>query len=1164
MAAKNPSSASFSYSYGVWALGGGSVGSRGSITDLTVSGNRIYDLGGAPLGGGETSGGAGVFLASLEGAAPGLGAVVTLNTFDDLATGQHTLWPQPGVGVALLQDDDPGRIDAGARVAANSYSDLFVGVIIQTDDTAVSELNGSFSDVDVFATRIDGWGTVDEASLSPVNIRDDEPLVVPIVGFASRSYYPLNQTRRVEATGSDALNLCTDPATPCATIGWAVQRAFDGDTIQVGAGTYAESVTVDKAITLNGAGAGTPGPSRIAGVPAESILDASGLSVGFDVRSDDVVIDGFDILGDGSTWTGVKMFGGFDGVTVQNNLIHGMADQNPNSASFSYSYGVWGMGGGTAGSRAAITDLDILNNHIFGLGGASVQDGTSGGADVFLFSTAGASAGDGVTVTGNLLESLPDGYHTTYLAQPGVGISILQDDNAGESNSGARVTGNTFDDVSIGVAIETGSSTVSETNASFTDVDVYILNARTLATVDEPSLLPFATSTSPSLGLLFAPAPSIAYFADAQDAFDNSATAATVTIDGNLSGTGTGTATTVELDGVDLVIIQNGVEIFRGSPAAVSSIVIEGTAGDDTLTLDAALAPLLPLGGIVFNGGSGVDSINLAGGGLTTVGHTFTSNTDGWVDIDGSRFVTYTGLDPIIDALVAVNRVFTFAAGAEVVVFSDDGTPGDNFSFIDSSLGESVTFLHPSASLVVNLGSGDDTITLTELDALLAVDPEINGDDGSDRFNIAPSANYNVFVNGGDPVVAPGDELDVDLTGTVGASLSGLGASGNWTFSNRQGIFFTEIESLLDDPNLADLALAKSGGAGEAYPGDLLIFQVTVTNNGVASASGIEVTDVLPAELTCVCAETVSQGLFANSGGAGATLTWSGIALAAGESATLTYSATVALTATGSALNVASITAASPGDPDPSNNSASASLTFDRPTRFPAGVVVQAIAFFENPLGVVETLAGTHNYGLYRSVPGFLGTRWAAVGGGLPANLFVNDLMVTASGTAYMATAAYGALHTSTDGGRSWTAVDFGGPQLHTVHAMAESPVDGTIFISADDGQVWRLIGGVFWDFAGRLPGGASHTPWSLEADPTIAGRVYAGTFGDGVWAERRLRGQLDQGVWPCLSERRIHPRLRSGVRSRDPEHPLGRDGDWHLFLAGWRRDLDRCIRWSG
>ncbi len=55
------------------------------------------------------------------------------------------------------------------------------------------------------------------------------------------------------ATGNDA-NDCQSPTTACKTIGGAVGKATDGDTITVAAGTYTETNTLNKSLIITGAG----------------------------------------------------------------------------------------------------------------------------------------------------------------------------------------------------------------------------------------------------------------------------------------------------------------------------------------------------------------------------------------------------------------------------------------------------------------------------------------------------------------------------------------------------------------------------------------------------------------------------------------------------------------------------------------------------------------------------------------------------------------------------------------------------------------------------------------------------------------------------------------------------------------------------------------------
>src|SRR4051794_24135125 len=60
----------------------------------------------------------------------------------------------------------------------------------------------------------------------------------------------------VSPSGSDS-TACSTPSSPCKTIGQAVTNAAAGDTISVAAGTYTEQVTINKQLTVTGAGAAT-------------------------------------------------------------------------------------------------------------------------------------------------------------------------------------------------------------------------------------------------------------------------------------------------------------------------------------------------------------------------------------------------------------------------------------------------------------------------------------------------------------------------------------------------------------------------------------------------------------------------------------------------------------------------------------------------------------------------------------------------------------------------------------------------------------------------------------------------------------------------------------------------------------------------------------------
>ena len=106
------------------------------------------------------------------------------------------------------------------------------------------------------------------------------------------------------AQPASAAVLCVDPAGKAGcqtTIGAAVAAANSGDIINVAPGTYAETVTIGKPLTLNGASAAT------------TIIDASGLSWG-------IYVDGIDNPG----LAGVLI----SGFTIQNAKFEGILVAN--------------------------------------------------------------------------------------------------------------------------------------------------------------------------------------------------------------------------------------------------------------------------------------------------------------------------------------------------------------------------------------------------------------------------------------------------------------------------------------------------------------------------------------------------------------------------------------------------------------------------------------------------------------------------------------------------------------------------------------------------------------------------------------------------------------------------------------------------------------------
>ncbi len=119
----------------------------------------------------------------------------------------------------------------------------------------------------------------------------------------------------------------------------------------------------------------------------------------------------------------------------------------------------------------------------------------------------------------------------------------------------------------------------------------------------------------------------------------------------------------------------------------------------------------------------------------------------------------------------------------------------------------------------------------------------------------------------------------------------------------------------------ADLAVTKASNAmGTLHPGDQIIYTIGVTNNGPSDATGVTVTDMLPAMVTYV--SDTCGGLY--DGGTHA-WTWTIGALADGASATCDVVVEVAPGASGSIANTATVTGAE-ADPTPANDSSTVSV----------------------------------------------------------------------------------------------------------------------------------------------------------------------------------------------------------------------------------------------
>jgi uncharacterized repeat protein (TIGR01451 family) len=120
-------------------------------------------------------------------------------------------------------------------------------------------------------------------------------------------------------------------------------------------------------------------------------------------------------------------------------------------------------------------------------------------------------------------------------------------------------------------------------------------------------------------------------------------------------------------------------------------------------------------------------------------------------------------------------------------------------------------------------------------------------------------------------------------------------------------------------PTDADVAVTKTGPR-QVEPGASFSYNITVTNNGPAAATSVNVTDALPAALTFVSANT-TQGSWQETSG---NVTWNLGTIEKGLSANLTLTV-IAPSSAMSVNNTATVVYVN-NDFDPTNNSSTATV----------------------------------------------------------------------------------------------------------------------------------------------------------------------------------------------------------------------------------------------
>jgi hypothetical protein len=143
---------------------------------------------------------------------------------------------------------------------------------------------------------------------------------------------------------------------------------------------------------------------------------------------------------------------------------------------------------------------------------------------------------------------------------------------------------------------------------------------------------------------------------------------------------------------------------------------------EDTFVFESAGS----LSGSIDGGANGFDSLVIEGGSYDLVVSTVTGPQSGYIELD-SQFIDYSGLEPIASSGTAAAIIFNLPSTGSNTLSLGAGAAGKLKLTSDNSTFETTTFAVPTTSLIINLGSVGDVLTINKLDPTFNVALTITG-----------------------------------------------------------------------------------------------------------------------------------------------------------------------------------------------------------------------------------------------------------------------------------------------------------------------------------------------------------------------------------------------------------------------------------------------------
>jgi uncharacterized repeat protein (TIGR01451 family) len=350
----------------------------------------------------------------------------------------------------------------------------------------------------------------------------------------------------------------------------------------------------------------------------------------------------------------------------------------------------------------------------------------------------------------------------------------------------------------------------------------------------------------------------------------------------------TDTEDTDVLDGTDLsVSLTDSVDPVTAGEQVTYTIVVSNS-GPPTAT-GVALDFTLP---------AGTSFVSADTGGSAAAGHV----TWGLPDLDpgGSATVTVT-------VQVASGQTSALSASATVSVDQPDTDPSNDSATEPTAVTTSADLsLVKQADADAVAGGGRITYTIevsnlgpSDAQSVVVTDPLpagttfVSATDGGAESAGVVSWDLGTVSSGQAPSITLVVEVDPDLTGDL---VNTAIATSTTSDPDTADLADSAVVSVVAADDLADVQVTKTADVDEADQGDEVVYTIRVTNHGPSVATGVVVSDVLPAGLAYED-QAASTGTYDQASGA-----WSVGSIGVGDRETLLLTTTITPGTIGSSL----------------------------------------------------------------------------------------------------------------------------------------------------------------------------------------------------------------------------------------------------------------------